>query len=301
MRTKRMITLGIVLLFLVPFLMGMGDQPTGPKNKYPIILAHGWSGFDSLAGLPYFYRIERVLENNNFDVHITEVSAYNSIEVRGIQLADQVEEILAMTGARKVHLVGHSMGGLDSRYATANRLGRRKVATVTTIATPHHGSNIADVIYPAVKAGSYVPGLNAFVSAIGGTIINGRINLPQDVYTSVWNLTNEFMDGTRRTPGFNDYTPNVRGVKYFSYTGTSVVNLGIDPSDAILFAMSAFFPFEKNDGLVSQSSARWGTVIDDDLNANHLDEINHLLGDTGVFYHAPSMYIELAEMLLYYE
>ena len=38
-------------------------------------------------------------------------SPFNSNEVRGEQLAQQVEEIIAITGQSKVNLIGHSQGG----------------------------------------------------------------------------------------------------------------------------------------------------------------------------------------------
>lgn len=266
---------------------GGGTKPPGtqPKNRYPIILAHGFGGFDYLAGIPYFYNIEKSLEAQGYQVFATEVSAFNTVEVRATQLANQVDQILAVTGAKKVHLIGHSMGGLDVRYAASLLLGKDKVASVTSIATPHHGTKLADLLWDVMQLGGEHPVLNEFVSHIGGAILNGEIWLPQDVYNAVWNLTSDFTDGggDNTGPAFNDVVKNLPGVPYFSYTGTSVVNLSLDPTDAFLFATSVIFFPEKNDGMVEQSSTRWGTVVNDNLNANHLDEVNHLLGDTGVF------------------
>ena len=44
----------------------------------------------------------------------------------------------------KVILMGHSMGGLDARYAVSKLGMDRHVAAVVTISTPHRGSPFAD-------------------------------------------------------------------------------------------------------------------------------------------------------------
>lgn len=41
---------------------------------------------------------------------------YGSIERRAQQLEKHVENFLEKVGAEKVNIIGHSMGGLDSRY-----------------------------------------------------------------------------------------------------------------------------------------------------------------------------------------
>lgn len=255
------------------------------KNQYPIVFAHGFGGFDFLVGIPYWYGVDKILSQRGYRVFFPEVSSFNSVEVRATQLAEQVEKILAVTGAEKAHLVGHSMGGLDVRYAASLILGKEKIASVSTIAAPHYGTKIADLLWEAVKFGKYFPGMNELVSSLGGAITNGRIDLPQDVVTAVWNLTKDFTvgGGYNDGPAFNDVVKDLPGVPYYSWAGTSVINLSIDPSDVLLAATSVVFFPEKSDGLVQQSSTRWGKVVNDNLNANHLDETNHLLGDTGVF------------------
>ncbi len=62
-----------------------------------------------------------------------------SIDVFADEVAAKVREILAATGARKVTLVGHSMGGLVAR-AYLRRYGGESVRSMVTIGTPHHGS-----------------------------------------------------------------------------------------------------------------------------------------------------------------
>lgn len=78
-----------------------GHLSTYTETRYPIVLAHGLFGFDSIAGIEYWYGIPEELRRSGADVYVTQFSAANSTEVRGEQLARQVEQILAVSGAQK--------------------------------------------------------------------------------------------------------------------------------------------------------------------------------------------------------
>ncbi len=91
----------------------------------------------------------------NFDVD-PDGSAYNNtvesnlsaIVKQGKALRVMVKHVLDKTGADKVILAGHSMGGLASREYLQNAFnwqsdGRHHVAKLLTIGTPHGGSNQA--------------------------------------------------------------------------------------------------------------------------------------------------------------
>ena len=86
---------------------GMGTQPpveneaTYTKTKYPIVLVHGVLGFDSLLGMDYFYGIPAELQRSGAQVYVAQVSPADSYERRGEQLLQQVQRIVAMTGAQK--------------------------------------------------------------------------------------------------------------------------------------------------------------------------------------------------------
>ncbi|MEX7542196.1 esterase/lipase family protein, partial [Acinetobacter baumannii] len=88
---------------------------TYAQTKYPLVFNHGMAGFNRVGtdtlGLDYWYQILPDLARNGGNVWATRVSPFNSTEVRGEQLAQQVEEIIAITGKPKVNLIGHSHGG----------------------------------------------------------------------------------------------------------------------------------------------------------------------------------------------
>jgi triacylglycerol lipase len=86
------------------------------------VLAHGLLGFREVFGvLDYFFGVASDLQSSGAQVFVTQVSAVNSSEERGEQLLQQIEAIVASTGAAKVNLIGHSQGGIDARYVMGVR------------------------------------------------------------------------------------------------------------------------------------------------------------------------------------
>lgn len=124
-------------------------------NNYPIVLAHGLFGTESyeIGGfevLDYWFGIAEAMEDEGAQVFVTSVSPIDSSYVRGPDLVSQIETILATTGAPKVHLIGHSQGGLDARYVSGMRPDL--VRSVTTVSTPNTGSALAAFIDDNIDA-----------------------------------------------------------------------------------------------------------------------------------------------------
>jgi triacylglycerol lipase len=131
--------------------------------KHPIILAHGIARFDFLLadllhslkrfglnlsvptdGLNYFKGISRHLRTNGFDVEHSLVSFAASVEDRAKDLRDEVTGVLARKKTDKVHIIAHSMGGLDARHMIVKLGMADQIASLTTIGTPHLGTSFAD-------------------------------------------------------------------------------------------------------------------------------------------------------------
>lgn len=129
-------------------------------QKLPIVLAHGIARFDVLLEilkqklkLPdtdvgerfhYFKGIKPHLEAQGFTVFHPNQDFAGPVALRSEQLKQRVEEVLAQTGAAKVHIIAHSMGGLDARHMIVDLGMAEKVASLTTIGTPHRGTILAD-------------------------------------------------------------------------------------------------------------------------------------------------------------
>lgn len=129
-------------------------------QKHPIILAHGIARFDVLLELlkeklklpdtglgehfHYFKGIKPYLELHGYKVFHPNQDFSGSVDLRSGQLKQRAEEVLSQTGAAKVHIIAHSMGGLDARHMIVDLGMADKVASLTTIGTPHRGTVLAD-------------------------------------------------------------------------------------------------------------------------------------------------------------
>jgi triacylglycerol lipase len=260
------------------------------KTKYPIVLAHGLGGFDELFGvLEYWYGIPGDLRERGAKVYVTEVSQLHSTEARGEQLIDQLETIVALSGKPKVNLIGHSHGGLDVRYVAAVRPDL--VASVTTVASPHKGADLADWLRDHIEDGSFGEAvIAAFANSLGTVLglLAGTSN-PQDAVGALDALTRE------GTAAFNASYPQgvptsgcgegafvVAGIRYYSWSGTGILTNALDVSDGPLGLTSLFYD-EANDGLVGRCSSHLGDVIRDNYFQNHLDEVNQVIGLVSIF------------------
>ena len=65
------------------------------------------------------------------------------VRVAAAQLAEEVEALVAETGYERIHVVGHSMGGLIARYYVTRLGGDARVHTLVTLGTPHQGTYTA--------------------------------------------------------------------------------------------------------------------------------------------------------------
>ena len=108
----------------------------------PVVLVHGFGGTTSgWSALMDALRAREVA----FDA-ISYPPFGSSVEQLAERLAARVSKLLADTGADKVHLVGHSLGGIIIAQAFVDGLLGDLVDTVVTIATPFGGSPWASLL-----------------------------------------------------------------------------------------------------------------------------------------------------------
>lgn len=112
------------------------------STKYPIILVHGIivKNFKSFRA---FGKIEKKLIEKGYKVYSSQTDAFGTIENNAMQLKEQIEKILLLEKADKINIIAHSKGGLDSKYMIEFLNMEDKVASLTTLCTPHRGSIIA--------------------------------------------------------------------------------------------------------------------------------------------------------------
>lgn len=115
------------------------------KTKYPIILAHGII----LKDFKYFKafgKIEKILRAEGCRVYTAKTDGFGTVEGNAAQLKAQITEILQAVQTDKVNIIAHSKGGLDARYMIEHLGMEDAVASLTTLCTPHKGSQIATKI-----------------------------------------------------------------------------------------------------------------------------------------------------------
>jgi triacylglycerol lipase len=265
-------------------------------NNYPIVLAHGLFGTATyqIGGTPvldYWFGIEGAMEAEGAQVFVTSVSPIDSSTVRGESLITQIESILQTTGASKVHIIGHSQGGLDARYVAGTRPDL--VRSVTTVSTPHKGADLAAFFADNIDDQGNV--LSPIISFFGvlysefARMITGSTDALdwKAAFTFLSDLDQFNLDFPDGLPaGCHPGAPEVAGIHYYSWTGNIVGLFGIristnvlDATDPLLNAASLYYGlFEDNDGFVTVCSAQFGDVIGDDYLMNHVDTVNHIIG-----------------------
>lgn len=229
----------------------------------PIVLVHGLFGFDRLriAGYDvadYFRDVPRLLRAGGYLVPSPPVlRTGGGIAERAADLKRYLETNPEVAGKR-VHLIAHSMGGLDARFMIAQLGMAERILSVTTIGTPHRGSPIADIITKAS-----LPGSQQLLAQLGMDL------------KGIGDLT------TAACARFNEATPEADGVRYFSFAGEfAPPRIGLVPIGLLSVTHDLIRCAEgANDGMVSVASARFGQSEErwtflDTWPVNHFREVN---------------------------
>jgi len=114
----------------------------GNAGLATVVFVHGFLGFGRLPlfNLTMFRGVDSLMAEIGAPCLTPSLPRGGSVEARATALA----RILDDSSARRLVLVGHSMGGLDCRLVAARLDPRRRVGAVITFGTPHRGSPLAD-------------------------------------------------------------------------------------------------------------------------------------------------------------
>lgn len=213
------------------------------STNYPVLLLHGLAYRDDMCCAESWGRIPDRLEAAGCTLYLDNLEAWSPIEENAAKLSEVVAAILAETGAEKVNIIGHSKGGLEARYALS-RLGlSERVASLTTINTPHHGTYMADVACAARPSQDMLQGvaLDIFARLMGD-------DSPQN-FSNLWELTLASMER------FNLMVPDSPAVYYQSF-GTAMKRVEDEPMFTLSYGILKLHDGE-NDGMVATHSCRW--------------------------------------------
>ena len=235
-----------------------------PGSRLPILLAHGIAPFHRLLPFPssrdnasddrfhYFRRIRSTLLSHGFTAFHTRVSWGGSLERRASDLRAEILRITRhFSRWPRVHIIGHSMAGLDARYMIYRHRMEGRVASLTTIGTPHLGTAYAD--WGLRKYGFLIQAARPL-----GLDLSGFTSLSRD-----------------RCAGFNKVVDDFEehnGVRYRTVAGVQPFH-----------RMFRFFRFPyiiirheegENDGMVSLRSALWKEkYLLEIMDADHINQI----------------------------
>ena len=216
-------------------------------TSYPIILAHGICPFDRVVvpflqrknrhddRFSYFRNIRSSLTQAGFSVFHSRVSWAAELDRRAHDLKNEVIRITDYFSKwPRIHIIAHSMGGLDSRWMIYKYRMEQHVASLTTMGTPHLGTSLAS--HRLKRFGGLIP-LCGFV----GLNIRGFMDLTQEACQAL----------NRRIGDFEEQN----GVLYQTLAG-------VQPIERIWFFMRNASKIIRelegeNDGLVSLKSAMW--------------------------------------------
>jgi pimeloyl-ACP methyl ester carboxylesterase len=129
----------------------LGHLPPGRRGlavrnveaaETPILLVHGMVDNRSI-----FTVLRRGLVRRGFGrIDTINYSIFtDDIRAAAARLGAEVERIVEETGYERIHVIGHSMGGLIARYYVTRLGGDAHVHTLVTLGTPHQGSYLAYV------------------------------------------------------------------------------------------------------------------------------------------------------------
>lgn len=239
-------------------------QPEIIQLNYPVLICHGYGGFSMLVKPSPVHDSCMRLRSYGIHAFAPNIVPYSTISVRAEQWAECVVRLTQHYGYEKMNVIAHSMGGLDMREAITHYGMDSTIASLTTIATPHHGTSLADIILtaPDTLKGKLSEWMDWFGESIFPTSKSNSV-------AAVEQLTRDYVRDE-----FNPNTPDMDGVKYFSVSAAVGKGTGhplstiYRPQNQIIYQREGL-----NDSFVTIESAIWGEHLETQP-ISHLEQID---------------------------
>ena len=229
--------------------------------KYPIILVHGIAA-KQLRIMNAFGNIKSVLEAEGHDVYVADTDGFGTVETNAAQLKSYIERVLSDTGAEKVNVIAHSKGGLDTKYMITELGMENRVASLTTLCTPHRGSIIASWVWKLPRWMKRMIGffIDTFYRVFLGDKCPNSLGACEEL---------QLVDESMETLAFpHDVYCQSYSTKLERARDCFIM--------AIPMKLYKHFGKQDNDGLVSQESAKFGNYRGDclDISISHVQIID---------------------------
>jgi triacylglycerol lipase len=227
-----------------------------------VVFASGFLVPQRLAGLEYFRGAAAAFPAALFPP----VPPIGDVRSRANDLANRIN---AAFPNGPIHIVAHSMAGLDSRYMLCRNLcglaNPGRVASLSMISTPHWGSPVADLLVGPQ------PSLVDPRRITYDILVHLAAELGHRV-GALGDLTSSF------ATNFNPQNPNVPNTSYYCYAGSGMESFLLKPSHVYIDFVGQAPDEKANDGLVTVKSASWVPLAEGPwATADHMSEVGYNL------------------------
>ncbi|MAO64013.1 MAG: hypothetical protein CL666_03350 [Balneola sp.] len=239
-------------------------QPDLVKLKYPVFLCHGYGAIGSVVKSGPLHDPCMEIRGHGVVAIAPNTVPYAKIETRAENWVRLIQKFCTEHGYEKVNVVTHSMGGLDMRCALSKMDAAEYVESLTTIATPHHGSSLADLVLKTPEL--VMEKLSEMFDWFG------EFMFPKTKSDALGSLE-QLSCGYARDI-FNPEHPDVEGVQYYSYSAAVGKGTEFPINPVLRFQNNQIFDKEgENDAFVSVESAKWGTHLET-IPLSHLSQMH---------------------------
>lgn len=225
-------------------------QPDIIQVDLPILMCHGYAGgVSALISHAPLHEPCMLFRSRGAKAFAPNIVPYASIETRSEEWMNRIHALQQQYGFEKFHVIAHSMGGLDMRYAIAKMDAASSVATLTTIASPHQGTTMAELV---LKTPGPLRGpMKQFFDWMGAQMY---AEAKSDSLAAVEQLTRAYVQEE-----FNPNVPDHPDVAYYSYSAATGKGTS-EPLNPIFGIQNGMIYDQEgpNDGFVSVESAKWG-------------------------------------------
>ncbi|MCK4743691.1 MAG: alpha/beta fold hydrolase [Sulfuriflexus sp.] len=235
------------------------------NENVAIIFVHGLFRPPSLLGssTEYFRNLKPELASLSIPMYFPDLPNAESLKIRSKALTTVIEAV----PEDKIILIGHSMGGLDSRYYAHMHPEDKRIKKIITIATPHRGSLFAD------------------------WVMHGRSWLARIFRYQFGNSGDDLTIAA--CAEFNKKILDRADIEYSSYAASR-------PNRELPFWLrwiAKHIGEEANDGQVPVSSAHWGHFVGV-LHADHFETTGWSLGLSSKREQRPFNYVDFYRRLV---
>lgn len=226
------------------------------KTKFPLMLVHGAGYRDD--GSHYWGEVPSVLREHGAIVFFSGHDEWGTLETCARQIKQALKTACQTSGSPQVNVIAHSKGGLDLRYLLRKYpREKERIASFTSICVPHRGSATMSKLLqlPSPLWRSFSRFRNFMARRSG--------DQNPDFYAACQQLTKEYWEAFEKDASFPQDIPCPCYAAILKTVRQSV-----------LLTVPRFVVrrFEgENDGLVSLSSASWGTVTTVVPGVSHAD------------------------------